>query len=74
MAMGSSGYLAAELQYRNHSSVDSFAMNIWTKIAEDIALGRVIVFPREAAGDMKGLQFPPWVCLKRRGKGAGLME
>ena len=56
---GGVGDLDAALVYGNHSSIGPYEENITSKIADDVRLGRALVFPREAADRIPGLHVSP---------------
>lgn len=53
------GDLPAAVAYGNHSSASRFSPESLEKIAEDVALGRAFVFPREVAAQIPGLRVSP---------------
>ena len=57
--VGGVGDLDAALVYGNHSSIGPYEENITSKIADDVRLGRALVFPREAADRIPGLHMSP---------------
>ena len=67
VALGPGGNLERELAYRNQSSTDKHASEMWEKEVGDVKTGTAIVFRARLAGMVRGLRTNPVGVVEEKG-------
>ena len=56
------------MAYRNHSSADKHASEVWQRVVADVKTGRAMVFPARLVGLVRGLPVNPVGVVEGKGK------